>query len=73
LISQIETGVTRYSQSLLEALGTALDCRPGDIINFAPDDPNAIQPLWDCLDDASKQMFRQLMELKVDATDRSDS
>ena len=32
-ISQVETGRTGYSQPLLEAAASALNCRPGDIIN----------------------------------------
>ena len=65
LISQLETGRTGYSQPLLEAAASALNCRPGDLINASPDDPGSIEPLWDRLDDGWKEVFRQLIELTV--------
>ena len=35
-ISQLETGRTRYTQSILEELATALDVEPGDLISRHP-------------------------------------
>jgi transcriptional regulator with XRE-family HTH domain len=35
-ISQLETGRTKYTQDMLEALAVALDCSPGDLLNVNP-------------------------------------
>ena len=66
-LSRIERGQVQCRQPTLEALARALGCRPGDIFNSSPDDPNAIQHLWDRLDELSRQVLRQLIELKINA------
>lgn len=35
-ISQLETGRTKYTQDMLEALAVALNCTPGDLLNVNP-------------------------------------
>lgn len=35
-ISQLETGRTSYTQGILEALASALDCQPGDLLSRNP-------------------------------------
>lgn len=35
-ISQLETGRTKYTQDMLEALAAALDCKAGDLISRNP-------------------------------------
>lgn len=35
-ISQLETGRTKYTQDMIEALAVALDCEPGDLLSKDP-------------------------------------
>jgi transcriptional regulator with XRE-family HTH domain len=35
-ISQLETGRTKYTQDMIEALAVALDCSPGDLLSKDP-------------------------------------
>lgn len=35
-ISQLETGRTKYTQDMIEALAIALECKPGDVISRDP-------------------------------------
>lgn len=35
-ISQLETGRTKYTQDMIEALAVALDCDPGDLLSKDP-------------------------------------
>jgi transcriptional regulator with XRE-family HTH domain len=35
-ISQLETGRTKYTQDMIEALAVALDCKPGDLLSRDP-------------------------------------
>lgn len=44
-ISQLETGRTRYTQDMLEALAAALECKPGDLLSRNPFDQE--QPIRD--------------------------
>lgn len=40
-LSRIENGLQPYSQDWLEAIAWALDCRPADLLSYAPTDPRA--------------------------------
>lgn len=54
-ISQLETGRTRYTQEMLEALAFALDCRPGDLLNRDPNKEGAVVDLFDGLSDEDRR------------------
>ena len=61
-ISQLETGRTRYTQDMLEALAVALDCRPGDLISRNPLVAGEIIDLFDSLPDDKKLIAREMLE-----------
>lgn len=48
-LSQLETGKRQYTQELLEAFATALQCEPADLIIRDPSDPDGIWSIWDQL------------------------
>lgn len=54
-ISQLETGRTRYTQEMLEALAFALDCRPGDLLNRDPNKEGDVVDLFDGMTDDDKR------------------
>jgi len=41
-ISQLESGKQGFTDSTLEALAMGLDCRPGDLLLWAPEDVEAV-------------------------------
>ena len=46
-LSQLERGITNYTQPMLEALADALMCEPADLIMRDPTDPDGIWSIWD--------------------------
>lgn len=65
-ISQLETGRTKYTQDILEAIAEALDCRPGDLISRNPLVEGEIFYLFsDLPDDKKKFALKMLQELKA--------
>jgi len=46
-ISDLERGVRRYNQDILEALAKALNCEPADFLVRDPTDPTGIWSVWD--------------------------
>jgi DNA-binding Xre family transcriptional regulator len=54
LISQLETGKTRYGQETLEALAEVLNCKPADILNVDPTKEGAIWSLWETASEAER-------------------
>lgn len=48
-LSDLEKGKRRYNQDHLEALATALQCEPFDLIMRDPSDPDGIWSVWDQL------------------------
>jgi len=46
-ISDLERGVRRYNQDLLEALADALNCGPADLLMRDPSREDAIWSIWD--------------------------
>ena len=42
-LSDLERGVRRYNQDLLEQLALALNCTPADLIRRRPTDPDSIE------------------------------
>ncbi len=56
-ISQLERGLQGYSDDGLSALGEALQCEPGQILNVDPTDENAIWSLWERAAPAQRQVI----------------
>lgn len=46
-ISELERGIRRYNQDLLETLADALNCDPADLLMRDPSDPDGIWSIWD--------------------------
>lgn len=46
-LSQLERGITNYTQPMIEALADALQCEPADLIMRDPSDPDGIWSIWD--------------------------
>lgn len=53
-ISQLETGLTGYSQGMLEALADALACEPADLIMRNPMQDQMIWSLWEKLSEGER-------------------
>lgn len=48
-LSDLEKGKRRYNQDHLEALATALQCSPADLLVRDPTDPDGIWSVWEQL------------------------
>lgn len=46
-LSQLERGVTSYTQPMLEALAYLFGCEPVDLLIRDPSDPEGIWSIWD--------------------------
>jgi len=65
-ISQLETGRTSYTQDMLEALASALDCRAGDLISRNPYmDGDVVYLFNDLPDDKKRIAIEMLRTLKT--------
>ncbi len=53
-ISDLERGIRRYNQDMLEALADALNCDPADLLIRDPTDPTGIWSIWDQVPDAER-------------------
>ena len=63
-ISQLETGRTKYTQDMLEALAVALNCTPGDILNVNPFKEGEVVDLMRLINDRNRdQAIRVLKAL----------
>lgn len=60
-VSQLETGRTRYTQDLLEALAVALDCKPGDLISRDPFKEGDVVYLFNDLPDDKKRIAIEML------------
>lgn len=54
-ISQLETGRTRYTQDMLEALAVALQCEPGDLLSRNPLKDGEVVDLFAGMSDEQRQ------------------
>lgn len=63
-ISQLETGRTKYTQDMLEALADALGCSPGDLLNVDPSKQGEVTDLMRMINDQNRdQAIRVLKAL----------
>jgi transcriptional regulator with XRE-family HTH domain len=57
-ISRLETGVTPYTQELLESVANALKCRVSDLLDRDPNAPPSILDIYDGLPERLKPAAR---------------
>lgn len=63
-ISQLENGITAYTQGMLEALADALACEPADLLQSDPKIDDALHSIWKSLEaPAREQAIRVLKAL----------
>lgn len=63
-ISQLETGRTKYTQDMIEALASALGCSVGDLISVDPTKEGEVVDLMRLIDDRNRdQAIRVLRAL----------
>lgn len=60
-ISQLETGVTDYTQGMLESLAQALNVEPGDLLTVDPNKEGQIVDLLALLRKATPEQQRQAL------------
>jgi transcriptional regulator with XRE-family HTH domain len=56
-ISDLERGVRRYNQDLLEALAEALSCEPADLLMRDPTQQDAMWSIWEVAKPAERQQL----------------
>lgn len=61
-ISQLETGRTKYTQDMLEALAAALDCKAGDLISRNPLVEGDVISLFADLPEEKRRMAVELLK-----------
>jgi transcriptional regulator with XRE-family HTH domain len=60
-ISQLETGKQGFTDTTLEALATALNCSPGDLLMRNPMDHDAPWSIWDNVKQQSEAKRREIV------------
>jgi transcriptional regulator with XRE-family HTH domain len=61
-ISQLETGRTKYTQDMIEALAAALDCKPGDLLSRNPLKEGEIIYLFEDLSEDKKRIALAMIQ-----------
>jgi transcriptional regulator with XRE-family HTH domain len=64
-ISQLERGLTAYTQPMLEALADALMCEPADLLMRDPTQPGAIWSIWEHAKPAERQQLDEMAKVIV--------
>jgi len=64
-ISDLERGVRRYNQDILESLAEALNCTPADFLIRDPSDPTGIWSAWDRALPGDKPRIAAVVEAMV--------
>lgn len=59
-ISDLERGVRRYNQDLLEALAEALSCSPADLLIRDPSQGDAIWSIWEHAKPGERQQIAEV-------------
>ena len=65
-ISHLETGKMGFTQATLEALATALNCQPADLIMRNPLDTEAIWSLWESAAPNEKAKIIEMMNIIIE-------
>jgi transcriptional regulator with XRE-family HTH domain len=66
-ISELERGVKRYNQDVLEALAEALMCQPADLLIRDPSNDDAIWSIWDSLPPEKRKQAIAVIRALTDA------
>ena len=61
-ISQLETGRTKYTQDMIEALAFALECEPGDLLSRDPMKEGEVVDLLSRLSDENKEAAIKILK-----------
>lgn len=61
-ISQLETGRTKYTQDMIEALAVALDCEPGDLLSRDPSKEGEVADLLAALSDENREAALKMLK-----------
>lgn len=61
-ISQLETGRTKYTQDMLEALAAAMDCSPGDLLNVNPFKQGEVVDLMRLINDQNREQAIRVLK-----------
>lgn len=61
-ISQLETGRTKYTQDMIEALAFALECEPGDLLSRDPTKEGEVVDLLSRLSDENKDAAIKMLK-----------
>lgn len=64
-ISQLETGRTRYTQEMLEALAEALNCSPGDLLSVNPTKEGEVVDLMRLINDRNRDQAIRVLKALV--------
>lgn len=62
-ISDLERGVRRYNQDLLEALAFALMCEPADLLMRDPTKEDAIWSIWESVPDTERPRVIEMLKV----------
>lgn len=61
-ISQLETGRTQYTQAMIEALASALNCEPGDLISVNPYKQGEVVDLIRLINDRNRDQAIRILK-----------
>lgn len=62
-ISDLERGVRRYNQDLLEALAYALMCEPADLLMRDPTKEDAIWSIWESVPETDRPKIIEMIKV----------
>ena len=62
-ISDLERGVRRYNQDLLEALAYALMCEPADLLMRDPTKENALWSIWESVPETDRPKVIEMIKV----------
>jgi transcriptional regulator with XRE-family HTH domain len=70
-VSRVESGITPYTQDVLEAYAQALEVHPADLLTRPPADPEGLWAIWDQLRPADRPTAAAVLRAFADgATNR---
>ncbi len=61
-LARIERGDIAYTQPILEAIASALNCQPADLIMRDPSKPGALWSIWDQLSPERREIAVEILQ-----------